>query len=156
MSEGKRPGGLTALAVINFVFAGLGFISVLSIGALIALLSAPKGSEGLNKASQEMSKAFEAVGIGQGFLIFLAVFTAISSVLMLISGIGFLKQKKLLGRMLGNLTALLSIASAILTATMLPARGGGGFSLGFLFNIIYPLLTLILLNTTFKEDFINQ
>lgn len=29
MNEGKRPGGLTALAVINFVLSGWGFIGLL-------------------------------------------------------------------------------------------------------------------------------
>jgi hypothetical protein len=27
MAEGKRPGGLTALAVLNFVFGGLGALA---------------------------------------------------------------------------------------------------------------------------------
>jgi hypothetical protein len=154
MSEGKRPGGLTALAVINFVFAGLTFLSVLSIGALIAILSATKGSAAVEKASQEMTKALSASGIGAVFLIFLTAISAISAVLLLISGIGYLKQKKILGRMLGNITALISIIVSVLTAAMLPVSAGGGFSLMFIINMIYPLLTLILLNTTFKEDFI--
>ena len=156
MSEGKRPGGLTALAVINFIFAGLSALSILSIAALIAVLSVSKGSEAVNKASQEMTKALAGAHIGVNYLIFLAVFSVVSAVLLLISGIGYLKQKKLLGRTMGNITAVLSIASHILTAAVLPSGAtGGGFSLGFLFNMIYPVLTLILLNTTFKEDFIN-
>jgi hypothetical protein len=155
MTEGKRPGGLTALAVINFVFAGLTFLSVLSIGALIAILSATKGSAAVEKASQEMNKALTVSGIGAGMLIFLTAFSAISAVLLLVSGIGYLKQKKFLGRILGNMTALISIIASVLTAALLPAGAGGGFSLMFIINIIYPLLTLFLLNTTFKEDFIS-
>ena len=31
MSEGKRPGGLTALAVLNFIFGGLGAIGALGL-----------------------------------------------------------------------------------------------------------------------------
>jgi hypothetical protein len=156
MSEGKRPGGLTAMAVINFVFAGLGAIGVLGIIALITILTISKNSAAMTKASEEMNKALGNAHIGVSFLIFLAAFSIVSSVLLLISGIGYLKQKKFIGLMLGNITAILSIASHVLTAVVLPAgAAGGGFSLGFLFNMIYPVLTLILLNTTFKEDFIN-
>ena len=155
MSEGKRPGGLTALAVINIVFAALGFISILSLGAVIAIFSLVEGSPEMTKASQEMKKAFESLGIGPGFLILMMIFSFVSSLLMLISAIGYLKQKKFLGRVLGNVNALLYIAVSTLSAAMLPAAGGGGFNLMFIINILYPVLTLILLNTTFKEDFIN-
>jgi hypothetical protein len=155
MSEGKRPGGLTALAVFNFIFAGLGFLSVLSMGALIAIFSAAERSGAMKNASAEAYKTLGQAGITRpAILIIVMAFSAISSVLLLISGIGYLKQKKLLGRMLGNFAALLSIIIAVVSVFMIPGRAGGGFSLGFIFNIIYPLLTLILLNTTFKEDFI--
>jgi hypothetical protein len=153
MSEGKRPGGLTALAVINFVFSGFGILGVLGMGTMITLLSVNQSSGSMSKASQDIHKALEAAGLGVNFLIILAAFGALSSILLLISGIGYLKQKKMLGRMLGNLTAILTIIIRVLTIALLPAKTGGGFSLGFLFNIIYPLLTLILLNTTFKDDF---
>jgi hypothetical protein len=155
MNEGKRPGGLTALAVINFIFAGVGFLSVLSMGAMIALFSASASSGIMKNASTEAYKALGDAGITKPtILIIVMAFSAISSVILLVSGIGYLKQKKLLGRMLGNLGALLSLLIAVVSAFMIPARAGGGFSLGFIFNIIYPLLTLILLNITFKEDFI--
>jgi hypothetical protein len=154
MGEGKRPGGLTALSVINFIFAGLESLSVLSVALYIAILSTPQGSAMLKKSSPEIYESL--VKVGQSFLILLAGISAVSSVLLLISGIGFLKQKKMLGRLLGNLAALVSVGSAILSAAMLPpGRTGGGFNLIFLLNIIYPALTLILLNTAFKEDFIN-
>src|SRR5207247_3969993 len=35
MSDGKRPGGLTALAVLNFVFGGLGALGLLAIFAVL-------------------------------------------------------------------------------------------------------------------------
>ena len=38
MSEGKRLGGLTALAVINFVFAGWSIISLLGLAAMFAFV----------------------------------------------------------------------------------------------------------------------
>jgi hypothetical protein len=155
MSEGKRPGGLTALAVINFIFAGLRFLNVLSLIALFALFSMSKNNAELNKASQEIKKALDAAGIGQGFLIFIVIFSAITALLLLISAIGYLKQKKIIGRILGNVCALLIIIIQCISATQIPATAGGGFSLSSIIGIIYPLLTLFLLNTTFKEDLVN-
>ena len=38
MNEGKRPGGLTALAVINFVFSGWGLIGLLGLAAFFAFV----------------------------------------------------------------------------------------------------------------------
>jgi len=32
---------------------------------------------------------------------------------------------------------------------------GGGFNLGTVIGLIYPVLTLILVNTTFREDLVN-
>ena len=42
MAEGKRPGGLTALAVLNFVFGGLGALGILALiaGTLASLFTA--------------------------------------------------------------------------------------------------------------------
>jgi len=37
---------------------------------------------------------------------------------------------------------------------MTPADAGGGFNLLRMIGLIYPIVTLILINTTFKEDFV--
>jgi len=39
MSEGERPGGLTALAMVNFVFGGIGLLSSIGFVAMIAVFS---------------------------------------------------------------------------------------------------------------------
>jgi len=38
MNHQKRPGGLTALAVINFVFCGFGFLGLFGMAALFAFI----------------------------------------------------------------------------------------------------------------------
>lgn len=152
MSEGKRPGGLTALGVINFILFGLGLLGIITMITTLAILSATDPG---NKAAQEIRKSFDEAGIGSSFFIFIMIIGGISYVLLFLSGIGYLKQKKFLGRTMGNAYALISIVSSVITAVWLPAKGGGGFNLGTIIGLIYPVLTLILLNTTFKEDFIN-
>ena len=152
MSEGKRPGGLTALAVINFIFA---VISVLGILGMVALMALSGSAEGLDEAAREMKQAFEEAGIGAGLLAVIVALNIVTTVLLVCSGIGYLKLKKFLGRGLGNAYAILTIGSSIASALIMPVKAGGGFNLAFLIGMIYPAITLILINTTFKEDLVN-
>ena len=134
----KRPGGLTALAVLNFVFGGLGLLGLL---ALFALLS----------AADEATGGAVTDAPGAGLVYFLIILSLISVCLMIASGVGYLKQAKFLGRTLGNSYAAVSIGNTVIGLVMADA----GFGIGTIIGLIYPVLTLILLNTTFKDDFIN-
>ena len=152
MNEGKRPGGLTALAVINFVFAGWGLIGLLGLAVFFALIGKLPTDE-----MQETQRAqIEALqNAGTLVLIFIFVLSIVSSALLLLSGIGYLKQKKILGRMVGNAYAVLAIISSIISGMMWPAEVGGGFTIAAIIGLIYPIVTLILLNTTFRDDLVN-
>jgi hypothetical protein len=152
MDEGKRPGGLTALAVLNFVFSGWGFLSLLGFIALFALIGMVP-TDNMEEAQRTQFEAFQDMGLP--IFIFLFTLTLVSSVLQLLSGIGYIKQKKFLGRFLGNAYAVLAIASSVVSAVMFPSELGGGFSIPTIIGLIYPVLTLFLLNITFKEDFVN-
>jgi hypothetical protein len=79
----------------------------------------------------------------------------VTSVLQLLSGIGYLKQKKVMGRMIGNIYAIISIINSIVSGIMFAPEIGGGFNIMTIVGLIYPVLTLILLNTTFKDDLTN-
>ncbi len=148
MNEGKRPGGLTALAVLNFVFSGWGLLGIIGMIFVIALFGAI--SENMDPQSRAQFEALKDIGLP--VLIGLIALSAVSSVLLLISGIGYLKQKKFLGRTLGNAYAIIAIISSVASAMIFTRAAGGGFNIGSLIGFIYPVLTLILLNTTFKED----
>lgn len=148
MSEGKRPGGLTALAVLNFVFGGFGALSFL---AMLGLLAAADEEGG--ELAQGAARTLQALGMA-GFWVVLGV-TVVLTGLLIASGVGYLKQKKVLGRTLGNAYAILSILYSVVRGMELPEEAGGGFHLGTIIGLIYPVLTLVLLNTTFKEDFIR-
>jgi len=200
MHEGKRPGGLTALAVFNFVFGALNCLNVLVTIALIALVAAmdldkektdepesvpaaestedraepgsapaaestedaepsPEHAEEKQKPKgfrEAVAEAWAQIGFGIGLLVLLALSQAALASLQITSGVGYLRQKKFLGRVLGNAYALLSIGTTIFELSVQPDNMlGGGFNLMALFAVIYPVLTLILLNTTFKDDFVN-
>jgi len=152
MDEGKRPGGLTALAVINFVIAGVGFLGILGMIALFAFVGEIP-TEGMDETQKAQMEAFQDMGLP----VFIVVFglEAVSSLLLLVSGIGYLKQKKIMGWAIGNAYAVVAIISSVVSAFMFAAELGGGFNIGTMINLIYPLVTLILLNTTFKDDLTN-
>jgi hypothetical protein len=152
MNEGKRPGGLTALAVINFVFAGWGLIGLLGLAALFAFIGKIP-TDNMQEAQRTQLEAFQ--NVGPAVFIFIFTLSIITSVLLLLSGIGYLKQKKVLGRMIGNTYAVIAIVSAIVSGMMWPAEMGGSFNIGTIIGLIYPIVTLILVNTTFKEDLTN-
>ncbi len=134
----KRPGGLTALAVLNFVFGGLGAIGYL--GMLALLEAADNVSKGAVK---------ELPGAGSVYLVLIVGVVCVA--LMIASGVGYLGQKKFLGRKLGNTYAGLSLLNTVLALALLDT----GFGIGTIIGLIYPVLTLALLNTTFKDDFVN-
>ncbi len=151
MNEGKRPGGLTALAVLNFVLSGWYLLSVMGMVTMIALFG--KLAENMDEQSRTQFEAIQAMG--KPILIGLLVLMAVSSILLLISGIGYIKQKKFMGRTLGNAYAILAVISGVAGALIMNPEAGGGFNIGAIIGFIYPVLTLIMLNTTFKDDLTN-
>ena len=150
MNHGKRPGGLTAMAVINFVFGGFGALGFLGLIVFLLILTGTV----TNEDTQKVKESFEEAGLGAGFLAFLLSVQLLAVVLLITSGVGYLKQKRVLGRYLGNTYALVSISVNLISALMMPGESGG-FNLGTVIGLIYPVLTLFMLNTTFKEDLVN-
>jgi hypothetical protein len=152
MNEGKRPGGLTALAVINFIFCGFSFLSVVGMAAFFAL----KDMMPTDQMDARQKAQIEALQeMGTPMLVLVVALNVLSGILLLVSGMGYLKQKKVLGRMLGNAYAVLTIVGSIVSGLMFRAELGGGFNIGTIIGLIYPILTLVLLNTTFKDDLTN-
>jgi hypothetical protein len=138
---GKRPGGLTALAVLNFVFGGFG-----AIGAALGFLGLGLIREGIQKAEQ-MGGKYEGQSLTGAYIVI--ALTAVSALLLISSGVGYLKQTKT-GRALGNMYVLASLAGTVVGVV----TGGGVGALTILFSI-YPVLTFILINSSFKANLSN-
>ena len=136
------------MAIFNFLFAG---VSLLGILGMVTVFVVMRESE----AYEEMSRAFTEAGLTGTYLIFIFSISGAALVLQILSGIGYLQQKKFLGRTLGNTYAVISVLSTVVSLVFLPDASGGGFSIITIIALLYPVLTLILLNTTFKEDFIR-
>jgi hypothetical protein len=172
MTEGKRPGGLTALAVFNFIFGGYDVLKVLSSVVIIVLLATyvpdePADSDdSTNAEAQEesgkgppgpreaMAEQWRASGLGVHVLYIQAACYLVLAFLLIASGVGFLKLSRVWGRVLGNVYGVASIGTTAFEVSQIP-EDMGGFTILAILAIIYPVLVLILLNTTFKEDFLH-
>jgi hypothetical protein len=166
MQEGKRPGGLTALAIFNFVGAGLDVLKVL--GLIATMLLAGKMADTMERELQERDepeasersedadaaiaalRGFERVG-RPAYFAWLALIAACGS-LLVTAGVGYLRQRRW-GRVVGTVYALLSIATTSYAMVIIPAESGGGLRFASLLAFVYPLLTLTLVHTTFRADF---
>ena len=153
MSEGKRPGGLTALAVLNFVFGGFGVIGILALWAVYALVTgAMVTAAGGTAGAQDVANAANAINQQSGASILISLILSVVSVtLLIVSGVGYLGQKKFIGQRLGSIYGVVSIAQTVLSILFLKS----GFGIGTIIGLTYPILTLVLLNNTFKDDFVN-
>lgn len=124
-AQSKCPGGLKAMAIVNFVFAGIW--TFWFIICLFAITELDLGSRWLQAAI--WLRSFEMA-------------------LMVVSGIGYLMQNRILGRYGGIAFASLAIFTTLMEATMVYY-----FNILTIIWLIYPVLTLIMLNTVFRDRF---
>jgi len=155
MASDKRPGGLTALAVINFIWGGFTALGTLGLAVLIPLMGAVMDQASTTMTPEQQAQMEALRDISGPLFTTLILVSGVSAALLIASGVGYLKLKKFLGRTLGNAYGILSVIYGVTAALLLPEALGGGYTISTIIGLIYPVLTLILLNTTFKEDFVN-
>jgi len=150
MNDNPRPSGLTALAIINFIIAGFGAISALSRLAILSMdpsaITLPPEVQG---SLQQMLES------GRGLLAFTAASGLVLTVLLVLSGIGYLQQKRVMGRTLGNAYGVLSILARIGSMIILVRGFGVVAAITTCFGFVYPIVTLSLINTVFKPNLVR-
>jgi hypothetical protein len=154
VSAARRPPVVTLLALCNFIFAalfGIGLVAYLGRMRFVPLVEAHAPS--LSATEQHQGEAIVSLGITPYYA--LGVVMVILTVLLIVSGIGYLYLKRFEGRVLGNVTVLVSIASAFAVTFWLPPVLDGGINGFSSINFTYPLLTVFLLNKTFRDQFVN-
>jgi hypothetical protein len=135
---GRRPGGLTALTILNFVFGAFGLIGV---ATLAYAMTDPEFRETFDKSLREpATDQWLAIMIAAG---------AIEALLLLLSAIGFLGQRLVLGRIVGSVYGIWGLAENAYMVSV------AGFDITTMIGIVYPLLTLVLVNTTFRDDLVR-
>jgi len=140
---GHRPGGLTALAVLNFIFGGLYCLGALGLFWFLSVINSP-ATGGVRVALPTEAAPIVA-------LLYVALLLYVLSAFLLIaSGVGYLGQKRFLGKTLGTVYGILGIVGVVVGFI-----GSHQFGIMDIINLIYPVLTVVLLNTVFKDDFPN-
>ena len=152
MASSDRPSGLTALAVINFMFGILQLLGAIGLIASKLFVQSYLANEGASVSPQEraeMQLVADTSWLDVGLVAGLSFAIALC---LIVSGIGYLKQKRILGRWVGNAYAFGALASVVVSLTILPEVLSQGFSIAVIRSLIYPLFTLGLLNRTFRRD----
>jgi len=151
MEEKTRPGGLTALAVINFILACLYIIMTgLTAVSFIFIDNIPLG----NMGEAEVARIDAIKQLSTGESVFILAPSLIAGIILILAGIGYLKQKKVLGWLMGNIYAAIIILSTVLSPMILsPALRGGTISL--IIALAYPIITIALINFLYKKDLVN-
>lgn len=169
MHEGRRPGGLTALAVLNFVGAGIDVLGI--VGLLITITIAgpiadkierdakARAASGDDTAEPKLSEHDEQTlaamhgleRIGRGKLVACMALLGACGAALITAGIGYLRQRRW-SRLLGNVYAVLASVAVVSDMFIMPREAGGGFRFTTVIGFIYPVATLFFLNTTFRED----
>jgi ABC-type transport system involved in multi-copper enzyme maturation permease subunit len=157
MAHTHRPGGLTALAILNFIFGVITFFGLFTYVALVATPRSPAIREEFMKNQPPKERArFEALlreADEMGGLLWASFgLDALGAGLAIASGFGYLKMRKRLGRGAGTLYGMVAIASAAILAREADPPLGG-FTLETVMNVLYPGAALILINTLFARDF---
>jgi hypothetical protein len=155
--------------VLNFVFGGFGIIwGMIAIAAGGFVSTAGSSANRLAEAARELAResarrsgdadALEAANqiaptvesVSAMFYV-LGIFALLTAALLIVAGVGYLKQSKKSGYLFGNIYGVAAIIVVFLQIAML----GAGFGIGVILGLAYPIVTLALLNTVFKESFPN-
>ena len=135
-----KKGRFKPIAIILVVVTILGGGALLAFGGLSLIREAAQRAEAAGaKVEQSLGLAYVVV-----------LLTGVGAFLLIASGVGYLKQSKFMGRTLGTVYALVSLGG-----TALGVINGGGIGVFTIIFSVYPVLTLIMVNTTFKDDLVN-
>jgi hypothetical protein len=111
--------------------------------------------EGAGQPTKEEEQAIAALraleNIPNGKLVAHVALSLSCAGLLLVTGIGYVRQRRW-ARLFANIYAPVSIAATLFETTLVPHDLGGGMRFMGIIYFIWPLLTVFLVNTTFRED----
>ncbi len=134
MAKSLRPGGLTTLAILNFVLGGFQ-----ALGGLIALST-------IDAVVTVNGETIQGGGPGQVVATLLGLAAA---GLLITSGVGFLKVHPISGRLMANLYFLVFVAEVLVQAVAV--EGVIQQSTFNLIGLVYPLLLVVFANIVFRD-----
>jgi hypothetical protein len=170
MSEpGVRPGGLTALAVINFVWAAFELmagaftatspvtlpLAVAQAEKDLAAESRPEKRDELARGVEQLKETNDVVQKNPGLAIFSGGVEGFLGLLLVVAGIGYLKLRRFLGRTLGVVYAIIAVCWEIAFILYVQKHMDQTPGIFALIGFIYPAVTIFALLVTFRDDFVN-
>ena len=134
VTDSRCPLGLRVMAVCNFIVAALGTIVVVGLA--------------VGQDSRYDVWKIEGPVTWKNHVMILMRLAGVMTVFF--SGLGYLRLRRAQGWVLGNLYALIALANTALYAFLLEEFG----TLSLLW-LPFPVITLILLNTTYRKSFVG-
>lgn len=129
----QRPGGVTVLAIINFLGFAISLLTLL--WEIYSYFTSEVAGEGTSYSS--MSAYFVIQGCNVALCL-----------LLVITGIGLIGCRKLIGRHFTTALFLVSLAKAIAVVNLAPEE----FNLFTVALVVWPLVAAVLVNTVFTDD----
>jgi hypothetical protein len=136
-----RPFGLVLLTALNLGFGLYNLGAAVQLGLALALKLDPSRPPGFDPGI-----AVGLMALPLWFVVYAMIASVIKAVLLFVSGIGYFNFKRVLGRGVGNAYAIVSLVDSAVVVVGLPYGISGGTVIG----ILYPVFTLLALNTMFK------
>ena len=153
----NRPGGLTALAVLNFVIGGI--FAIVSLAALFLSGVASTAGAATDAYMKSMAEkeggaeiaavASQAVSQATTMLTLITILSIATTIVLIWSGVGFIKQSKKFGKNLGFVAGILLIALLVLNVV-----AGTVGALPVLLAV-YGALLIVLPASSMKDAFVN-
>ncbi|NCG55703.1 MAG: hypothetical protein GWP35_02240 [Proteobacteria bacterium] len=158
MAANDRPGGLTALSVLNGFFAlsvgGATISRFLESYKLMQVLE--HGIPGGEWRGRYYYQKLLDEGLTPLDLQILGVMGLTATVLLLVSIWGFLKQNNVLGRWLGTIGGVALACVSVCSILWLPQSYLKGSGISIARQMFYPLFLIFMLHVIFRRDFLNQ
>ncbi|MGE4620386.1 MAG: hypothetical protein AAEJ04_11325 [Planctomycetota bacterium] len=156
MAISDRPGGLTALAVLNGFFAMVSGAEALQRLIDVSRLEAYQAGERNHR--RWLRRHIEGLvdsGVDAVDLEILGIIGAVAAVFLAISIWGLLTRRKLAGRWCATVGAIALGAVSLLAMNWLPQTMLRGTGISIIRQLFYPIFMLILVQLIFRKDLIR-
>jgi len=158
LAVNDRPGGLTALSVLNGFFAlSVGGATISRFVVSYKLMDVlENGLPGGKWRGRNYYQKLLDEGLTPLDLQILGVMGLIATVLLLVSIWGFLKQNNVLGRWLGTIGGVALACFSVFSILWLPQDFLRGSGLSIARQMFYPVFLIFMLHVIFRRDFLIQ
>jgi len=159
MASSDRPSGLTALAVIQFLFGVGQFFEVLSL-TLLRFVFGPAeleraGGRRRGPSAEELEYLRELIEVPLPSFSLLLGLLLLSCLLFLLTGLGLLRRKRWLGRHASTLFVLVEFGALATALLLFPESYLRELGIGLIRMIFYPLFLLACVHLVFRRDLVN-